>query len=215
MDPVFLGLKAPELVAVLTGAFGLYFSLQAYKRAKTADERSERAEARAETAETRAENSEARAKRAEDRSVKNEERSLELAITTEKHNILLDIRNIRTASDRRRWKIRMLRLEAETHGLASAVEAAAELDQLEVIYAQPLDEIEQLVQPIEPKRASHEVLVQLRETISLMVKERIATEKLDEDMNETNIEELRKNIELLKLQKGTAPRESSPGESHP
>ena len=167
MAPVFLELTTPELTTIISSSFGLVFSLFSFQNAKKADTRSQSAEQRAIHAENRAEE-------ADKRSIEGARRSLELEVASEKRALLVDIRTIRTASERRLWKLRSIKAESEALNLPVAIELASESISVEEAYLSSFDEIDDFIRPIDPARATHDDLVLLRGKASTILKERTA-----------------------------------------
>ena len=180
MEPIFLGLNAKDLTTIVGGLFTLWFSVKAYTRAGNAEKRAEAAEVRAQRSETRA--------------IENEAKTLELSIAAERSTILAEIRSVVTASERRRFKIFQLRVDADEAGLTSVVRQADEMRQNEERYMQPITEFEQLVSTIDPAKATHDDLVMLRGRIRTTVKADLENEKLAADQTDALLAKARRSF---------------------
>ena len=163
MSNLFSDIRPPEAVSMIAGACGLIFSLVSYRCAKAAEERSRRLEARA---------------------IENERKQFEVQIATEKDLALVEAHTVKSASDRRRWRIRTTKSDAECVGAAATVSECDNLLNSQVALLAPFEEIESMLLDITPETATHETLKAIKE-YRTSLRRGVADEKLWDEQTST------------------------------
>jgi hypothetical protein len=179
------GLSTPEFAGIVGGLFSLWFSGQAYLRAGAA--------------ETRAKSAEDRATRAEAAAEVSKKQALELAVASELQMAKVDLRSIETSVDARLWALHKVRCDAD---IAKCPRTVAFCDAGTLVITRYRDSvsssINQLVDPIDPKVATHQDLLLLRGKLNTYLKETRESQRNDDILANDNLLQL---VQLLDNEK--------------
>ena len=152
------GLSTTEFSTIVGGLFTLWFSGKAYVRAGSAETRAKSAEERAIKAEASAELA--------------KKQALELAVAGRVQTARVDLRSIEAAYDTELWSLKTLQLDAALANCSATLEACDEQVTILTRYRDAVSSsIRGLLEPVDPKLATHDDLLLLEGKLNPMIKE--------------------------------------------